>query len=82
MWASYKGVSLILEKLLSRSSFYDIACFSILIIGPHMDAIITSDNVFRSSSIDVIIFNCGPLIIDASLLLEDSFVKSRITAII
>ena len=47
-----------------------------------MDAIITSDNVFRSSSIDVIIFNCGPLIIDASLVLEDSFVKSRITAII
>ena len=56
------GVSLILEKPFSRSSFHDIADFSILASGPHLDATVTSENIFRSSSIDAIIFNCGPLI--------------------
>ena len=56
------GGSLILEKLFSRSSFYDIACFSILANRPHLDAVITSENIFRSSSIDAIIFNCGSFI--------------------
>ena len=56
------GVSLILEKIFSKSSFYNIACFLILANGPHLDATITSGNIFRSSSIDAIIFNFGPLI--------------------
>ena len=30
--------------------------------GPHLDATIISENIFKSSSIDAIIFNCGPLI--------------------
>ena len=34
----------------------------ILASGPHLVATITSDNVFRSSSIDAFVFNCGPLI--------------------
>ena len=54
--------SLILKKIFSRSSFYDIACFSIFASGPHLDANITSENIFRSSRIDAIIFNCGLLI--------------------
>ena len=33
MWTAYTGTSLILEKLFSRSSFSDIACFSILASG-------------------------------------------------
>ena len=45
----------------SRSGFYDIACFSILASEPHLDATISSENIFRSSSIDAIIFNCGPI---------------------
>ena len=79
---AYTGAALHLEKLFTRSIFYDIACFSILASGPHLDATITSENIFRSSSIDAIIFNCGPLIMDASLLLEDLFGKSRISPII
>ena len=80
MWAAYTGGSLILEKL--RSNFYDIACFSILAGGPYLDVTIILENIFRSSSIDVIIFNCGLLIMDASLVLEDFFGSSRIPAII
>ena len=76
------GAPLILEKLCSRSRFYDIKCSSILANGRHLDATITSDNIFRSSSVDVIIFNCGPLIMDASFVLEDFFGRSRIPAII
>ena len=76
------GASIIFEKLFSRSSFYDIACFSILAKGPHLDATVTSENIFRSSSIDAIIYNCGPLIMDASLVLEDFFGRSRISPII
>ena len=68
--------------LFSRSSFYDIACFSILASGQHLDATITSDNIFRRSSADAIKFNCGPLIMDASLVLEDFFGRSRILLII
>ena len=55
--------SLILEKLFSRSSFYDIPCFSILASGTHLHATITSKNIFRSSSIGAIIFSCGSLIL-------------------
>ena len=56
------GASLILEKLFSRSSFYDITCSSVLASGPHLDAPITSVNVSKKSGIDAIIFNCGSLI--------------------
>ena len=47
------------------------ACFSIFASGPHLDATITLENIFRSSSLDAIISNCGPLIMDASLILEE-----------
>ena len=60
-------------KLFSRSSFYNIACFSILAGRPHLDATITSENIFRNPSIGGIIFNCEPFIMDASLVLEDFF---------
>ena len=56
------GASLILEKLFSRSSSYDMACFSIFASGPHLDPTTTSENILRRPSIDTIIFNCGPLI--------------------
>ena len=52
------GASLILQKLFSRSSFYDIACFSILTSGRQFDSTIKSENIFRSFSVDAIIFNC------------------------
>ena len=55
-------LSLILEKLFSRSSFHNIACFSILASRPHFDATITSENILRRSIVDAIIFNCGPFI--------------------
>ena len=35
------GDSLILEKHFNGSSFYDVACFTILASGPHSDATIT-----------------------------------------
>ena len=35
------GASLILEKLFTGSSFYDIASFSSLASGPNLDATIT-----------------------------------------
>ena len=38
------------------------ACFSILASEPHLDATIISENGLGRSSIDAIIFNCGPLI--------------------
>ena len=82
MWTAYTGASLILEKLFSRFSFYDIDCFSVLASGLHLDATITSVNFFRSSSVDAIIFNCGLLIMDASLVLEDFFSRSRISPIV
>ena len=82
MSTAYTGASLILEKLFIRPSLYDIACFSILASGPHLDATITSENTFRSSSIDAIIVNCGPLIMDASLVSKDFFGRSRISPII
>ena len=56
-------------------------CFSILAIGPHLDATITSENIFRSSSIDAVILSCGPLLVDASLVSEEFFVRSRISPI-
>ena len=65
------------------TNFYDIAYFSILASGPYLDSTITSETIFRSSSIDaIIIFNCGPLIMDASLVLEDAFGRFRISPII
>ena len=51
-----------LEKLFSRFSFYGIAYFSILARGPHLDAPITSENISRSSRIDVNTYNCVQLI--------------------
>ena len=57
------------------AGFMDIACFSILASGPHLDAAILQ-NIFRSSSIDAIIFNC------VSLVLEDVSCRSRIPPII
>ena len=56
------GASLILEKLFSRFNFYEIAYFSILASGPHLEPTITSENISKSSSIDANIFNCGSLI--------------------
>ena len=52
-------------------------CLSILANEPHLDATITSEHFQQ-----VQIFNCGPFIIDASLVLEDFFVRSRISSII
>ena len=75
------GASLILEKLFSRSGFYDIVCFSILASGLHLDAAITSENILRRSSTDAIIFNCRP-IIDAFLVLEEFSRGSSIPPII
>ena len=82
LWMGYTGVPNILEKHVSWSNFYDIACFSTHASGQHLDATITSYNIFRSSSIDAIIFNCRPLIMDASLVLEDFFNRFRILPII
>ena len=56
------GASLILDKLFSRSSFYDMACFSIFASGPHLDPTTTSKKILRRYSIKAIIFNCGSLI--------------------
>ena len=61
-WTAYTGASVILEKLFSKSSFDEIVCLTILASGPHLDPTIASDNIFRSSSIHAVIFNCGPLI--------------------
>ena len=78
LWTAYTGASLILDKPFRRFSFYDIVCFLILASGPYLDATITSENIFRSSSIDVTIFNFGPLILNASLSLDDFFGRFRI----
>ena len=43
---NYTGTS-ILEKIFSRSSLDEITCSSILASGPHLGAVITSDNIFR-----------------------------------
>ena len=59
---------------LSRLSFYSIAYFSIFVSGPHLDATITSEIIFRRSSIDAIIYNCRPLM--CMLILEDFFSRS------
>ena len=74
------GAGLILEKLLSMPSFYDIVCFSILASRTHLNA--TLKNIFRSYSNDAIIFNCEPYIMDVSLVLEDFFRSSKILPII
>ena len=60
------GVSLILNKLFSRSSFYGIACFSILASGPHLDATISSEKILRESSNDAIIFKFCTTYMDGS----------------
>ena len=78
----YTGASPILEKLFSRSSFYDITCFSIFSSGPHLNATITSDNIFRKSSMYAIAFNCEPLIVEDLLVLEDFFGSSGVLPII
>ena len=78
LWTTYTGASIVLENLFSRSSFYDIACFSILASGSDLDATITSDNIFRNFSIDAIIFNCGLLIMDTSIVLEEFLGRSAI----
>ena len=39
-------------------------------------------NIFRSSSIDAIIFNCGSLLMNISRVLEDFFGGSKIPPII
>ena len=43
-----------------------------------MDATVTSENFFRRPIVDAIAFNCEPLTMDASLVLEDFFGSSRI----
>ena len=72
------GASLILEKHFSSSSFYDIACFSVLVSGPRLDAPITSENILRRSSIDNVVDHLH----DASHVLEDFSSRSRIPIII
>ena len=67
---------------LSVGAVFTTVCFSIQANGPHLDAAITSDNIFRSSSIDAVTLKCGPLIMDTSLVLEDAFGRSRILPII
>ena len=54
--------SLVLEKLFSRTSFHDIAYFSVLASRPHLDAINTSEYILRWSSIGVVVFNREPFI--------------------
>ena len=54
---------------------------STLVSGPYMDATITSENIFKSSSVDAIIFDCGPIILDVSLVLEELFNRSRIPTV-
>ena len=81
MWTVYTGASLILYKRFSRSSFNDKPCFSVLASGPHLGATITSENIFRSSSIDAI-KNRRKLIMDASVVVEDFFGRSRISLLI
>ena len=71
-----------LEKLFSWSSFFWHVLLLILTSAPYLDANITSENIFRRSSIDFIIFSCGSLIIDASLFLDDFFIRFRIFPII
>lgn len=56
------SLSILADLLIVRLGPSTKACFSILVSGPHLDAIITSQNIFRRSSIGVIIFNCGPLL--------------------
>ena len=82
LWTAYMGASLIFKKLFSGSSFYDVACFSILASGPHLDSAITSKNIFRSSCTDAILFNCGPFVMNVSLVLDGFFGRSRISPII
>ena len=82
LWAAYTGASLILEQVFNSSSFYNIACFSILASGSHFDATISSGNILRSFSNSDIIFNCGPLVMEASLVLADFFGRSKISPII
>ena len=62
LWTVYTDASLILEKPFSRASFYGMACFSISASGPHLDPTTTSQNIFRRSSIEGIIFNRGSVI--------------------
>ena len=71
------GASVILENLFSRSSFYDIVCFSILASGPRLDATITSGNILRRSSIGNVVDH----LYGTSLVLEDFFSRSRIPPI-
>ena len=78
MWTVYTGASPIFYKRFSRSSFIDKLCFSILASGPHLGATITSEDIFRSSSIDAI-KNRGKLIMDASVVVEAFFGRSRIS---
>ena len=47
---------------LSVDPVFMTACFSVLASGPHLHAAIISENILKSSSIDTIIFNCGPFI--------------------
>ena len=49
------------------------ACFSIFASGPHLDATITTENIM---------FNCGPLIMDASIILEEFSVGPRFPLLI
>ena len=77
MWTVYTGASLILEKIFSRSSFYDMTCFSIFASGPHLDPTTTSENILRRSSIEAI-----TLIVDHLFGCLSCFSRSRIQHII
>ena len=51
--------SLILEKLFSRSSFYDIPCFSILASGTHLHATICTllQRIFSEVPVLVLLYS-------------------------
>ena len=74
----YTGASLILEKLFSRSSFYDITYFSIFASGSRLDPTITSVNILRRSSIDNVVDH----LYDVSVVLEDFFCRFRLPPMI
>ena len=53
------NTSFILEKPFSRSSFYDIACFSILTSGPHVYVAIFSEGLLLILSLLIVDHLCG-----------------------
>ena len=70
------NTSLVLEKLFSRSSFYDIACFSILTSGPQVSVAIFSEGLLLM----LLLLIVDPFV-DVSHVLEDFFSRFKIPPI-